>query len=116
MHSQTSRLLVSGLVVILCMVVGCRKPSGTHVDAAALAEAAGHPEVVAKLAAADAVDGSVDGVVSLCAGCSLGMAGSDEHTLTIGHYTMYFCSDHCRSGFTGDVVKRILAISIPDGS
>ncbi len=115
MNRPSSRLLVGGLAAVLCAVVGCRKPSGTDGDAAALAEAAGHPEVVAKLAAADAVDGSVDGVVAQCAGCRLGMAGSDEHTLTIGRYKMYFCSDHCRSGFTGDVAARILAISIPDG-
>jgi Fe-S oxidoreductase len=51
-------------------------------------------EVSARLAMADAQDGTVDKVVSNCAGCKLHMAGKKEHAAAVGDYTLYFC-EHC---------------------
>jgi hypothetical protein len=71
-------------------------------------------EVKAKLAAADALDGTEDKVVVRCASCRLGMDGSKEHTVTVSGYTLYFCTDACKDRFAEDVTKSILALEIPD--
>ncbi len=119
MNTRFLNLTVVGFAVALVAALGCRKESipaeKTVASAAKLAEAAGNPAVVAKLVAADAVDGAVDGVVTRCGGCKLGMDGTDELTLTVGDHKMRFCSNHCQSSFAGDPTKRILALSIPDG-
>lgn len=127
MNRYLSRWTVTGLGLVMLTLTGCSKDSqsteksGTAAgDVAgavetAAAEAAADPAVVAKLTAADALDGTVDGVVSRCAGCSLGMDGSDKHALTVGAHKMHFCSDHCRSTFAKDVTKGILALSVPSG-
>ena len=65
------------------------------------------------LAKADALDGQVDKVVSLCASCDLGMAGSEKHSLHVGPYTMYFCADHCRQAFSEDISRSVLAMKLP---
>ncbi len=54
------------------------------------------------LAAADAHDGTVDHVVSECAGCGLGMAGDPAHAVTHEGYELHFCSDSCKSTFEAD--------------
>jgi len=123
MVSGQWRAAVVGISVVFLLATGCRKDSGAAANAtdepvdnvAAIAEAAGNPAVVAKLAAADSLDGKVDGVISRCGGYALHMDGSPTHTLTVGKYTMQFCSRRCRSGFASDPVKRILALSISDG-
>jgi hypothetical protein len=66
------------------------------------------------LAKADAVDGTEDKVVSRCAGCSLGMSGSEQHALKVGEYEMHFCSDGCKSGFSEDTEKAVMAMKIPE--
>jgi len=76
------------------------------------------PKVVeqmrAKLADADAADGTTDKVVSQCAGCSLRMDGSDEHTLTAHGYPLHFCSADCRDRFHEHLTRAILDLKIPE--
>ncbi len=82
---STTTLLLSTL-----LLVGCTKKEAPVVKKApALA-----PEVTAKLAKADAQDGTVDKVVSNCAGCQLSMAGEARFSAKIGGYTLHLC-DSC---------------------
>jgi outer membrane biosynthesis protein TonB len=76
-------------------------------------EAETEAEVVAKLAEADKVDGTVDKVVSKCAACALKMDGKAENALKVSGYTMHFCSAKCKEGFEKDTTKSILALEIP---
>jgi predicted regulator of Ras-like GTPase activity (Roadblock/LC7/MglB family) len=71
-------------------------------------------EMSSILAKADQVDGTADKTVANCAVCLLGMAGSSEHTLAVGDYTLRFCSDHCKQTFAEDVSKSVLAIEFPN--
>ena len=71
------------------------------------------PEMAEVLAKADALDGQSDKVVSLCASCALGMDGSEEHSLRVGEYTMYFCSDDCKQEFSKDISESILGMQLP---
>jgi hypothetical protein len=41
------------------------------------------------------------------------MDGSNEHTLLVGEYTMYFCEDHCKEAFSEDITKSVLAMKLP---
>ena len=65
---------------------------------------------------ADVLDGAEDKVVSKCAGCALGMNGSEDHQLNVGEYKMNFCSKYCRDEFDKDTETKILAMEIPGGS
>ena len=56
----------------------------------------------AQLAAADAVDGTVDHVVTQCAGCGLGMSGDPSHAAQIGDYELHLCSSSCQENFVAD--------------
>ncbi len=69
--------------------------------------------VVAKLAAADAVDGKVDKIVTRCGGCKLGMDGKAELAFKTHGYTMHFCNPGCKKRFADDTDKEILALTIP---
>jgi hypothetical protein len=71
------------------------------------------PEVEAKLALADAVDGNEDHVVSRCGGCSLAMDGSSDHAVVVGDYEMHFCSDSCKGHFEDNTIDAILAMAVP---
>ena len=72
-------------------------------------------EMQARLALADQVDGTKDGVVARCAGCMLGMDGSADHALQVGDFQMRFCSDVCRGLFAEDVQKSVMAMTVPEG-
>ncbi len=71
-------------------------------------------EVEAKLAKADALDGTADKVVTKCASCALGMDGSAEHSVKVLDYTMHFCTEGCAKTFAEDTTKSVLAMSIPE--
>lgn len=72
------------------------------------------PEVLAKLAKADAKDGAVDKVVHKCAGCSLGMDGDAKFELKVQDYAMHFCKQECLGRFQGDPAKAIGELTIKD--
>jgi YHS domain-containing protein len=117
-----------GLLVIATMLVAlpnCSKEEKAPKEPAAaepVKEAAEAVEKVevdtmaaieAKLAAADAFDGTTDKIVSKCAGCALAMDGKSEHTLEVSGYKLYFCAEECKTHFEKDVNKAILALKIP---
>jgi hypothetical protein len=103
-------------------VLGCGEKAEQHAEAAKshVDAAMDHgtaevsAQVVALLAKADAVDGKVDHVVSQCSGCKLKMAGSPDHALQVGDYTMRFCSTGCQEHFAEGTEEAILAMEIPD--
>ena len=102
---STSRLVYAACVcVALC---GCRKsePASTPEQIA---------EVKARLASADALDGTVDQIVTRCATCKLGMDGSAKHELKAHGYTMRFCSGGCSKSFGKSLDASILALEIPE--
>ena len=80
----------STLALAAFLVVGCTKDNPSNQQAPALTS-----EVTAKLEKADAQDGTVDKVVSNCAGCQLGMPGKAEYSAKLGDYTLHLC-DHCK--------------------
>ncbi len=71
------------------------------------------PAMATILAEADANDGQDDKTVSLCASCALKMAGSPEHSLKVGEYTMCFCKDSCKEEFCKDIPQHVLAMEVP---
>ena len=54
------------------------------------------------LAAADRHDGVEDHIVHECAGCSMGMPGSEAHMVQHEGYELHFCSEACLAGFSDD--------------
>ena len=126
------RTVVLGLALMLCaMLTGCGEDSATYDKPTAAAPAAGSAaqpaieaaipasfemteELGAKLAAADAVDGETDMVISNCPGCALAMPGSHEHALPVGEYSLHFCSDSCQEDFSGDLAASVIALAIPE--
>lgn len=110
-----TRISYTMLAAFILVAVGCRPETKTPAAAPPdTSAAAANPQVLAKLAKADAYDGTVDKVVHHCAGCSLHMDGSEKHELTVGDYKMYFCSDRCLASFGKDAEKNILALAIPE--
>ncbi|QDV89549.1 hypothetical protein RAS2_06190 [Phycisphaerae bacterium RAS2] len=112
------------LLMLGAGVVGCDKqPAASSNTAAAPADAAaptpGHAPtanretLLAKLASADAFDGKTDKVVSKCAGCALGMDGSEKYTVQFEGYSLHLCNDACRKQFASDTVNAVLAMRVP---
>ncbi len=101
----------AALLPLLTLLVGCpeKEPAKDQADDQAKVKA----EVVAKLAKADELDGKVDKIVSKCANCRLGMAGSADNTLETHGYAMHFCKAGCKEKFESDPDKAILALEIP---
>ena len=66
------------------------------------------------LAKADEFDGAADKIVSKCSSCGLGMDGKAEHAVSAHGYTLHFCSDECKTGFSKDLDKSLLALEVPD--
>ena len=79
-------------------------------DAVAAFEAT--PAVNAVLAKADLADGTEDHVVGKCPGCSLAMEGTADHPMTVGDYSLHFCSDECRDRFTESGAQAILDLPV----
>lgn len=71
------------------------------------------PEMATILTEVDAKDGQSDKTVSLCASCALKMAGSPEHSLKVGEYTMCFCQDTCKEAFSKDIPQNVVAMAQP---
>ena len=67
-----------------------------------------------KLAAADRLDGKADKIVTKCASCALSMDGKKEHSLKVDEYTLYFCTEKCKSGFAKNTTESIKSLEIPD--
>jgi hypothetical protein len=93
----------------LSLFGGCGDSPATPKPTPAAVPAAPTPEVLARLAEADAADGKVDKVVHKCAGCSLHMDGLDDKKLMVGDYEMHFCKDGCLEPFQRDPNGQVLA-------
>ena len=73
-----------------------------------------HAKIMAKLAAADLLDGKADKTVVRCASCALGMDGIAEHALQAHGYTLHFCQANCAQRFGKDIQGSVLAMEIPE--
>ncbi len=119
MHKRFSKpsSWLTAVVLFFFASSGCEKsePGKASSDAAAKSsdQTVGVEEVMAKLATADAIDGKVDKVISRCASCSLGMDGSEEHSLEAHGYTMHFCTAECKDQFAAGLDKEIMAMKVP---
>jgi len=71
------------------------------------------PEALEKLPAFDALDGTVDHVVHLCAGCDFSMDGKEENPIEVGDYTLHFCNPHCAKRFKTDTDGKLLSLETP---
>jgi hypothetical protein len=72
------------------------------------------PDLEAKLAAADALDGEEDMVVARCPGCGFAMDGSAEYSVQAGQYAIHFCSQRDKDAFSKDLAGSLMAMAIPD--
>ena len=95
----------------LLFLAGCTTDAPKEDDNSAVKPATA--AMTAKLALADAVDGTTDKVVHKCAGCSLGMDGKKDMALTVGDYEMHFCQDACLAKFKGSTEKAVTELTIP---
>lgn len=103
MSKRTIPFLIGALVAIpLFLQTGCKKDDTVNKG-----------DVLAKLAKADAIDGSTDKVVTKCGGCALRMDGSDKHAINVSGYTMHFCSAKCKTEFSKDTIQSVMALTIP---
>ncbi len=108
MHGNSNYCRYKALLTAcaLLLVAGCREDAPEQsVDSGS--------QVADRLAMADAVDGTVDKIVSRCGMCALGMDGRSEHSATVSEYTLHFCSEHCLESFQKDTTKNILAMKKP---
>ena len=110
----------SALVALLLAVAGCPEdkapePTAPPVEVADPVKdiADVQPEVEAKLAEADLLDGKADKIVTRCASCALKMDGSSEHTRKVLDYTLYFCTEGCAKTFAKNTTESVLAMNIP---
>ena len=119
-NEKTNTIGLPVVVLSVLLIAGCNAEQGQKPAAEQTTDTATVVEVTDEmssiLAKADAVDGTTDKIVANCPVCLLGMAGSNEHELAVGDYTLRFCSDHCKHSFAEDVTKSVLEIEIPTDS
>jgi len=85
---RTSRAaFLAALALLLAAGVACKKEESARTEAPPALTPA---EVEAKLAAADAQDGTTDKVISGCLMCGLRMEGSADFTSAHAGYTLHF--------------------------
>jgi YHS domain-containing protein len=96
------------------LVTGCKSedppadvPKEPAATAAASAAPADQATVLAKLVAADKLDGTEDKVVTKCYMCGLGMDGEEKFAAEYEGYTVHLCSDHCLEEFKKDPASVI---------
>ena len=103
---------IAGVVIfgVAFVFVGCDQ-GGENAGAPGAGQLS--QESLVQLAAADAVDGTTDKVVSNCLRCGLGMAGSPEHIATAGEYKLHLCSAECKADVEKDVAAALATVKIP---
>jgi hypothetical protein len=69
---------------------------------------------LAKLAAADRLDGTEDEVIELCPACGLRMAGKSEFACRIGAYTTHSCTARCSRAVCEDPDAVFAEIEVPE--
>ncbi len=111
-------MIAGGLLVMgIAVLSGCGQQPDSTSDTSAesgttqtTVEVTVTPEMEAVLAKADALDGESDKTIKRCASCKLGMDGSSENALSVGQYTMHFCTGDCKAAFSKDVTASVLAM------
>ncbi len=100
------------LFAVIALLAGCTdKQSSEETEPT---PAPTNEAVVAKLGQADALDGTVDKIVTKCAACALRMDGDQENKLEVHGYAMHFCSDGCKGKYAAEPDKAIMALKIPE--
>ncbi len=121
---RSTRLMAVLAAVLLCSGCPEKGAKDTASDATGAAAAAAGADTAAApaeqdakaetmLARADAVDGTVDHVVSKCAMCAFYMDGRPEFSVDVHGYKVQLCSEHCKESFEKDTKAAILAMQIP---
>ena len=87
-------------VWFLSLAVGCSAEPAPKQPAKPLSAAG-----LAKLVAADKVDGKEDKVVSKCPACMLSMNGSAKHSTELEGYTVHSCHPSCAEALETDPEK-----------
>lgn len=100
------------LCLFSCVLCGC-EPADTPKTETPKTEAQTQADLLAKLAAADAFDGTEDKIISKCAGCALGMDGSENYAVETNGYTLHLCGDRCKKAFDANTTQSVLALRIP---
>jgi hypothetical protein len=119
--SSILRLVSALLVLSLVAACGDSKPEGTPAKEPADAPAPAPlvstvtptAETLAKLAAADMLDGKEDKVITRCASCGLHMLGDPKFTCRIGEYTLQSCTDHCSHAVCDDPNGLFADLEVP---
>jgi hypothetical protein len=91
----------AAILLFSLLLVGCQRSNGPSQAALGL------------MAKADAVDGTVDHVISKCVICNLGMEGRQEHSAKYGEYSVRLCSQGCNEAFSRDPEKALSRLSFP---
>lgn len=102
------------LIAAVLVLAGCGGESVSYDEPAEAASFELTPELEAKLASADRVDGEEDHVVAQCPGCGLAMEGEADHAIDVGDYALHFCSDTCQDNFSEDVKGSLVALVVPE--
>jgi YHS domain-containing protein len=109
---QLRRLTLAVCVVAglgMALTLACKKDAPPVAAAPTMSPA----EVEAKLAKADAYDGTTDKILSKCLTCGLGMAGKSDFSYMHHGYTLHFCSVECRTVFAKDSAKAVANLEVP---
>ena len=112
MSSRASRIAFAAALfgtALSLSACGDREAGEATQGAAVLSPA----ELRKKLAAADEFDGTKDRVISLCAGCRLGMSGQAQHAVSAEGYTLHMCSQACKAHFEEDLNAAMAELEIP---
>jgi YHS domain-containing protein len=116
-----NRASIAIVLLASMLVMGCKEktppadvPKEPAKDAATTSAApVDSAAVLAKLAAADKLDGAEDKLVSKCYMCSLGMDGEEQYTAEYEGYKVRLCSDHCLEEFNKDPAGVIARTDVP---
>jgi YHS domain-containing protein len=107
----------SFVLVAAALVTGCKSeapPADVPKEPAAVSAApADQATVLARLVAADKLDGVEDKVVTKCYLCGLGMDGEEKFAAEYEGYTVHLCSDHCLEEFNKDPASVIAQTDVP---
>ncbi len=105
-------LLAGSLLAIACDPGASPQPAAQSPTAATAGGA--DAEVLARMAEADAADGTVDRVIRKCMGCSLHMDGDPSHKATAHGYEAHLCSEQCLYRFERDPDAVVMSMKPPE--
>lgn len=101
------------LLLALCLPLAACEQAATAPSEPIVLQLKLDDALSARLAAADAADGTADHVVEKCISCSLKMAGKAGHSVTVNDYQLHLCSADCQVSFAKDAGGALLALPEP---